>query len=260
LAAFFLGAIIITVLYNIPIIGMVTFGIISVWGLGTAVMAAFGSFRREQPEKPAAPPSPSHAVPPVAPVAPATLESTPASSTASFAAAQEPQPATSATPPPTQSTAEPPFGTPTPPLAGSSGASGAAVAGLPDAWAFPKASFWERMGAAFLDVVLVSILGGLVGGPPQGFLVALAYFAGMWAWKSTTIGGIVLGLKVARMDGQPLTFTVALVRGLAAAFSVIVMFLGFLWIIWDNDKQGWHDKIAGTVVVKLPRGTPLVCL
>ncbi|HPC62336.1 MAG TPA: RDD family protein, partial [Verrucomicrobiota bacterium] len=107
--------------------------------------------------------------------------------------------------------------------------------------------------------VLVSILSAVVGGPPLGFLVALAYFAGMWAWKGTTIGGIVLGLKVVRLDGAAVTFPVALVRGLAAAFSVVVLFLGFLWIAWDKDKQGWHDKIAGTLVLKLPRGTPLVC-
>jgi len=123
----------------------------------------------------------------------------------------------------------------------------------------PRASFWERMGAGFLDTVLVSILSAVVGGPPLGFLVALAYFAGMWAWKGTTIGGIVLGLKVVRLDGAAVTFPVALVRGLAAAFSVVVLFLGFLWIAWDKDKQGWHDKIAGTLVLKLPRGTPLVC-
>ena len=261
LAAFFLGAIIITVLYIIPVFGMVTFGIVSVWGLGTAVMAAFGGFRKEMPEKPSTPPPAAQSAPPVAPIAPVApmaSESSPAPATASFAISPEPQASTAAAPPLTQSPIAEASATPMPipPLA----PSGAAVASLPDAWAFPKASFWERMGAAFLDVVLVSILGGLVGGPPQGFLVALAYFAGMWAWKATTIGGIVLGLKVARMDGQPLTFTVALVRGLAAAFSVIVLFLGFLWIIWDNDKQGWHDKIAGTVVVRLPRGTPLVCL
>ena len=136
----------------------------------------------------------------------------------------------------------------------------AAPAALPDAWSFPKASFWERMGAAFLDVVLVSILGGIVGGPPQAFLVALAYFAGMWAWKGTTVGGVVLGLKVARLDGQPITFMVALVRALAGAFSIMFLFLGILWIIWDKDKQGWHDRIAGTVVVKLPKAMPLLCL
>jgi uncharacterized RDD family membrane protein YckC len=72
------------------------------------------------------------------------------------------------------------------------------------------------------------------------------------------VGGIVLGLKVVRVDGQPVTFAVALVRALAAGFSVIVLFLGFLWIAWDREKQGWHDRIAGTVVLRLPRGTPLI--
>jgi uncharacterized RDD family membrane protein YckC len=134
------------------------------------------------------------------------------------------------------------------------------AAPLPEALAFPRASFWERMGAAFLDVVIVGILGGLVGGPPLGFLVALAYFAGMWAWKGTTVGGVILGLKVVRLDGGPVTFPVALVRGLGAALSVVVLFLGFFWIAWDPDKQGWHDRIAGTVVIRLPRGTPLVML
>ena len=131
---------------------------------------------------------------------------------------------------------------------------------LPDILSYPRAGFWERMGAGFLDIVLVSILGSIVHVPSLGFLLALAYFAGMWAWKGTTIGGIVLGLKVVRLDGESVTFAVALVRALAAAFSIVVLFLGFLWIAWDADRQGWHDKIAGTVVLKLPRGTPLVCL
>jgi uncharacterized RDD family membrane protein YckC len=137
------------------------------------------------------------------------------------------------------------------------------AAGVPvgaDLLSYPKAGFWERMGAGFLDVVLVGILGSLVGGPPLGFLVALAYFAGMWAWKGTTVGGIVLKLQLVRTDGQSVTFLVALVRALAAAFSVIFLFIGFLWIAWDRDKQGWHDKIAGTVVVRLPHSVPLVCL
>jgi uncharacterized RDD family membrane protein YckC len=51
-----------------------------------------------------------------------------------------------------------------------------------------------------------------------------------------------------------------LIRALAAAFSIVVLFLGILWIAWDPEKQGWHDKIAGTVVLKLPKGTPLLCL
>ena len=130
---------------------------------------------------------------------------------------------------------------------------------MPEAWTLPRAGFWERMGAAFLDVILVAILSGLVGGLPLGFLVALAYSAGMWAWRGTTVGGIVLNLKVVRLDGSAVTFPVVLVRGLTAAFSIVVMFLGFLWIAWDQEKQAWHDKIAGTVVVRQPRAAPLVC-
>ena len=115
------------------------------------------------------------------------------------------------------------------------------------------------MGAGFLDMILVGILSGLVGRGALGLLVTLAYFAGMWAWKGTTVGGVVLKLKVVRLDGQPITFQVALVRGLAGVFSVVVLFLGFLWIAWDKEKQGWHDKIAGTVVVRLPHTQSLVC-
>ena len=134
----------------------------------------------------------------------------------------------------------------------------AVPAALPETLSYPKAGFWERMAAAFLDIVLLGICTAVVGRFAP--VVALAYFAGMWAWRGTTIGGIVLGLKVVRFDGQPLSFPVALIRALAAAFSIVVLFLGILWIAWDSDKQGWHDKIAGTVVLKLPKGTPLLCL
>jgi uncharacterized RDD family membrane protein YckC len=137
----------------------------------------------------------------------------------------------------------------------------AAPAGPPAALAYPKASFWERMGAGFLDLVIVSILAKLLPLTALRPLVALAYFSGMWAWKGTTIGGVVLKLHVVRQSNEgALTFVVALVRALAAAFSMVVLFLGFFWIAWDKDKQGWHDKIAGTVVVRLPRAMPLVCV
>jgi len=147
-----------------------------------------------------------------------------------------------------------------------------------------RASFWLRMGAGVVDLVLVGILCGvldhlftlagnlesaLVGRRVVGswlrhepwFLVlTVAYFTAMWTWKGTTVGGIVTGLKVARLDGQPLSFVVALVRALAAWFSAVFLFLGFFWIAWDRESQGWHDKIAGTVVLRLPRATPLVCI
>jgi uncharacterized RDD family membrane protein YckC len=239
LAAFLLGSLLITLLYLVWVVGLLTLMILSVWGLGVAVTAAFGGLRRELPAKRVPPAAVSEAC--VA-ATEATLES-PCSSSA----ATDTGPQAQAVPP---TTAAPPS------------------PAVPDVLAYPKASFWERMAAAFLDVVLASILTGFAHKSPLGFLagpllwllILLAYFAAMWTWKGTTVGGIVLGLRVARLDGQPLTFVVALVRALAAAFSVVILFLGFLWIAWDADRQGWHDRIAGTVVLRLPRGTPLVCL
>jgi uncharacterized RDD family membrane protein YckC len=233
LVAFLLGTIIITVLYIVPVVGFLTFIILGVWGLGCGVTAVFSRLRRETPDKPV-PPAPPSAPGLASAITPPVIDSNvpPAPETA---ATSEPRPAFGSVPP----TA--------PPVAY-------------DVSSFPKASLWERLCAGFLDIILIGILSGIAHVGPLCLFVALAYFAGMWTWRGTTIGGIVLKLKVVRTDGRPLTFVVALVRGLAAAFSVVIFFLGFLWIAWDKDRQGWHDKIAGTEVIRLPHSAPLVVL
>ena len=266
LVAFLLGWVLITLLYLVPVLGFIVFTLTGMWALGAAVMALFSGRRRETPEKPAAPPS-MHGPPPtygspaaMAVVAPAAATSAPPINPGVAPAGTPGSPGTPETSPPGAA-----------PIQTASGPATAAPPFSHELLSYPKASFWERMGAAFLDMVVVGFITGIahgplgfllafVSGPPVFFIVALAYFAGMWAWKGTTVGGIVLKLHVVRCDGQPVTFMAALVRGLAAAFSAIVLFLGFLWIAWDRDKQGWHDKIAGTIVVRLPRSMPLVCL
>ncbi len=255
LLAFLLGWVLITLLYLVPVLGFMVYALTGMWALGAAVMALFSGRRREMPDKPTTPP-PASGPPPtygstaaMAVVAPAPTAGTPAVSPGIAPAGTPETPGIQAAPLPGAA-----------PIQSAMATATAAPPALPELLSYPRAGFWERMGAAFLDVVLVGILGAMVGGVPLSFIVALAYFAGMWAWKGTTVGGIVLKLHVVRCDGQPVTFVVALVRGLAAAFSVIVLFLGFLWIAWDRDKQGWHDKIAGTVVVRLPRSMPLVCI
>jgi uncharacterized RDD family membrane protein YckC len=49
-----------------------------------------------------------------------------------------------------------------------------------------------------------------------------------------------------------------IVRALACFLSLAPLGLGFLWAAFDADKQTWHDKIAGTVVIRLPKPAPLV--
>ena len=94
-------------------------------------------------------------------------------------------------------------------------------------------------------------------GPGAVILAMLAYHIGFWAWKGTTFGGIVCQLRVVRLDGSPLRPVDALVRGIASIFSLAVVGLGCLWILKDEERQAWHDKIAGTYVVTVPRNWPL---
>ncbi len=234
--AVFVGFVMITLLYMVPVLSLMIYFLFGLWALGVAATAAFGRAKKETPTPPAAFTSP-----------PAGTQST-AMSGAQFVAS---------TPTAEQSTTSMP-GTP-------GFAPSGATASVSEALLSQRAGFWERMGAAFLDVVIVSVVSAVCLAshllpPPVSFLIALAYFAGLWAWRGTTLGGIVLNLKVVRADDKPLTFVVALVRGLASVLSVMVFFLGFLWIAFDRDKQAWHDKIAGTVVIRVPRGLSLVCL
>jgi uncharacterized RDD family membrane protein YckC len=61
-----------------------------------------------------------------------------------------------------------------------------------------------------------------------------------------------------RVDERKVDWSVALVRGLAAFLSLAVAGLGFIWVAFDDDKQSWHDKVAGTTIVHVPRGMSLV--
>ncbi len=61
-----------------------------------------------------------------------------------------------------------------------------------------------------------------------------------------------------RLDDRPIDWGVAIVRGLAAFLSLVVAGLGFIWVAFDDDKQSWHDKIAGTTIVHVPKGTSLI--
>jgi len=67
---------------------------------------------------------------------------------------------------------------------------------------------------------------------------------------------MICGLRVVRLDDRPIEWETAIVRALACFLST-VLFLGFFWIAFDAEKQAWHDKIAGTVVVRT-KGIALV--
>lgn len=138
-----------------------------------------------------------------------------------------------------------------------------------------KVGFFPRLVAYIIDdiivlvgIVIVSAIFGLSGYATGqvtteaafgvlngiGLIIALVwtfgYFIFFWSTRGQTPGKMIMGIKIVSTDGGPVTVGKAILRLIGYAVSGIVIYLGFLWVIWDKDKQGWHDKIARTYVVK----------
>jgi uncharacterized RDD family membrane protein YckC len=131
----------------------------------------------------------------------------------------------------------------------------------------PRAGFLIRMAALLLDLILVGLVTAFISGllpralepePPAVLLLLAVYGAVMWKLRGTTIGGIICGLKVVRVDDRAIDWPTAVVRALSCFLSLVVAGLGFIWVAIDRDRQSWHDKIAGTTVVRVPKGVSLL--
>lgn len=75
------------------------------------------------------------------------------------------------------------------------------------------------------------------------------YFVSFWSLTGRTVGKSVMGLKVVRADGSPPTLGHSIIRFLGYGLSAIVFWLGYFWVLVDNDRQAWHDHMAKTWVV-----------
>ncbi len=75
-----------------------------------------------------------------------------------------------------------------------------------------------------------------------------------WRWKQGTPGKLMLRLRIvdAATGGEPGLRQWCL-RYVGYIISTLPLLLGFLWVAWDPRRQGWHDKLAGTVVIRVPR-------
>ena len=83
----------------------------------------------------------------------------------------------------------------------------------------------------------------------MAFALAWLYPIVFWTISGQTIGKTIMGLRVVRMDGKRMTFWRGFVRVFGYILSAIPFFLGFIWVLFSNERRGWHDKIAGTCVI-----------
>src|SRR5437667_11014378 len=127
-------------------------------------------------------------------------------------------------------------------------------------------SFWQRLLAFLIDWMLVFVVYGplvVIAFGTECFssevrrywaaatcLVIAAGTLLFWRYQGATPGKIAIGARIvdAETGGPPTTGRLAL-RFLGYLVSALPLYLGFVWIAFDRRKQGWHDKIAGTVVI-----------
>jgi uncharacterized RDD family membrane protein YckC len=89
-----------------------------------------------------------------------------------------------------------------------------------------------------------SILGLFTGG-----LLQIAYFLLFWTFFGQTPGMAVMGIQVLRKDARPPTLLYSFIRYIGLLLSFLALGLGFLWVLVDRRRRGWHDKLSGTYVV-----------
>jgi uncharacterized RDD family membrane protein YckC len=148
------------------------------------------------------------------------------------------------------------------------GACGTRVSGAGTTWAAAVAAggeyagFWQRLLAYFIDSIIVVFVAGIPAGIVGVLAGSLALFYVVYipltvlyfAWgdgSGGTWGKQVLNIGVASLEGGG---DIGLGRGFARAIifflGAIPLYLGWFWMLWDEKKQTWHDKAAGSVVVK----------
>ncbi len=152
----------------------------------------------------------------------------------------------------------PPPGTPPPPPPGewdSSPSSSSWSSQIPSG---PRAGFWIRFVGAFIDGLLLGIVNGLVQEATNrwvaaavGIVIAViytTYFIG--SPSGQTVGMRAVGIRVVdATTGGRVDYGRCVTRYLVAILSGLALALGYLWMLWDPERQTWHDKASNTFVV-----------
>ena len=84
-------------------------------------------------------------------------------------------------------------------------------------------------------------------------VLIVVYLTVCWSVFGRTPGKAVLGLKVVSTAGGDVSVPRSLLRVLGYLISAIPLYLGFAWVLVDGERRAWHDHLAGTRVVHVPR-------
>lgn len=139
---------------------------------------------------------------------------------------------------------------------------------VPYAPAGSYGGFWIRVVAYIIDGIILAVVGviidvifranpndpssaGYTAASLINFAIGVVYFIGFWTYWSATPGQRIFKLRVADANTmQPIGLGKAMLRYIGLFISFLVCFVGVIWVAFDARKQGWMDKIAGTVVLQ----------
>ncbi len=111
--------------------------------------------------------------------------------------------------------------------------------------------------ADILDSIGLSLVGWIVVawfgayGDFVAAIIGVAYYIGFWTAAGQTPGKSIMKVEIVKANGTPIGIGRATLRFIGYFVSTITLCIGFLMIVWDSKKQGLHDKIAGTVVIRV---------
>jgi uncharacterized RDD family membrane protein YckC len=123
----------------------------------------------------------------------------------------------------------------------------------------PRAGFWIRFGAALIDGLIVGVVSNLIFraigvstavSELISLVLSLSYFTYFEGSTGQTLGKRAVGIRVIGFDsGETIGYGRAATRYVASLLSGLCIFIGYLWMLWDREKQTWHDKLSTSVVV-----------
>ena len=128
----------------------------------------------------------------------------------------------------------------------------------PDGPSGPRASFGRRLVASLVDGILLGVAYGILlvifdenAALGISLIAGIVYYTLLEGGASgQTLGKKALGIRVVDFNtGGAIGYGRAAIRYLGRIVSQIPCFLGYLWMLWDKEKQTWHDKFATSVVV-----------
>jgi uncharacterized RDD family membrane protein YckC len=125
---------------------------------------------------------------------------------------------------------------------------------------YELADFGTRLLAIIIDGFILGIIGGALWGAGRGtggaagFIIGAIYYWYFWTRNNgQSPGKMIMNIRVVKANGAPISDADAIIRYFGYTLNSVILMLGWLWALFDENRQGLHDKLVNTYVVKVDK-------